>query len=68
MLQKSFIYVYDRYNCQLNFKKCHIDISLNEVEMELILRVEMFHHQQEPEHVYVTSYFEDKGKCPAGQA
>ena len=36
--------------------------------MELILRVEMFHHQQEPEHVYVTSYFEDKGKCPAGQA
>ena len=30
-------------------KKCHIDISLNEVEMELILWAEMFHHQQEPQ-------------------
>lgn len=31
------------------FLKCHIDISLNEVEMELILWAEMFHHQQEPQ-------------------
>lgn len=30
-------------------KKCHIDIGLNEVEMELILWAEMFHHQQEPQ-------------------
>ena len=35
-------------NANWILKKRHIDISLNEVEMELILWAEMFHHQQEP--------------------
>ena len=36
--------------------------------MELISWAEMFHHQQEPEPIYVTFYFEYKGKCPAVKA